>query len=137
MLCNPLPVRVAGSHRPVCPVSIVLIVLCLFTYFGTSARAQSNALTLPRTLDQLVDESHVVIQGWVTRVTVQPHGSLRNLMTLSVTLQLEDSLKGNPPNLFTFTQAVLDRTDLQREMGYRPGQHLFLILIKPNSYGLA
>jgi len=101
-----------------------------------SASAQSNAITVPRNLGQLVDESQTVAQGWVASVAVEPHGQLKNLMTVVVTFQVEESLKGGVPKIYTFSQAVIDRRDLQQKMGYRVGQHLLLILIKPNLYGL-
>jgi len=81
-----------------------------------SASAQSNAITVPRNLGQLVDESQTAAQGWVASVAVEPHGQLKNLMTVVVTFQVEESLKGGVPKIYTFSQAV--------------------ILIKPNLYGL-
>jgi hypothetical protein len=98
--------------------------------------AQSSALTVSRNLGQLVDESQTVIQGWVTSVSLEPHVQLKNLMTVVVTVQVEDSLKGTASKSYTFSQAVIDRRDQQQKMGYRVGQHLLLILIKPSVYGL-
>lgn len=133
-----LSARAASSLRGFWVNSVAILVVCvcmLLTAAPTSA--QRNALTLPRNLGQLVDESPTVLQGWVTAVTIQPHATLRNLMTVAVTLQVEESLKGDAAKSFTFTQAVIDARDLQQKMGYRVGQHLLLILIKPSVYGLS
>jgi hypothetical protein len=76
------------------------------------------------------------VEGWVTSVVLEPHPQLKNLMTLSVTLQVEDTVKGQTGKTYSFRQAAIDRAELQRKMGYRPGQHLLLILMKPSVYGL-
>ena len=99
--------------------------------------AQSRAITLPRNISQLVEESPAVVQGWVTQVKLEPSSHLRNLLTVAVTLQLEETLKGKARGEFTFRQAVIDARDRDRKMGYQPGQHLLLIVIKPNKYGLS
>ena len=99
--------------------------------------AQDTALTLPRNLVQLVDESELIVQGHVTNVSLQRHEQLSNLMTVVVTLQVEDSLKGTPTTVYTFRQAVIDRRDQQQFLGYRPGQHVLLLLIRPSAYGLS
>jgi len=113
----------------------ILVAAAFFPFL--SASAQSSALTASRNLRQLVTESHTVIQGSVTSVVMQPHAQWHNLMTVVVTLQVEDALRGNPGSTYTFAQAVIDRRDLQQKMGYRAGQHLLLILLKPNVYGLS
>ena len=67
---------------------------------------------------------------------MEPHPQLKNLMTVVVTLQVEETLKGIGASTFTFRQAVIDKQDQQQNMGYRTGQHLLLVLIKPSQYGL-
>jgi hypothetical protein len=54
-----------------------------------------------------------------------------------VTLQVEDSLKGTAHSVYTFRQAVIDRRDQQQMLGYRAGQHVLLLLIRPSVYGLS
>jgi hypothetical protein len=117
-------------------VAILAFSVCSFMT-NVCASAQSNALTLPRNLAELVDESQTVMQGWVTDVTLEPHEKLNNLMTVVVTLRVEETLKGETAKSYSFSQAVIDKRDLQQRMGYRVGQHLLLILIKPSSYGLS
>jgi hypothetical protein len=94
-------------------------------------------LTIPRNLLQLVDESERIVQGRVTNVTLEPHAQLSNLMAVAVTLQVEDNLKGTALSLYTFHQVAIDRRDQQELLGYRPGQHVLLILMRPSVYGLS
>lgn len=118
-----------------CTFPIILLCCCSLTW-GVSTSAQTTAVTLPRNIGQLVSESQMVVQGWVTSVALERHGQLENLMTVVVSLQVEETLKGDAAKTFTFQQAVIDRRDQRDRMGYRTGQHLLLILIKPNPYGL-
>lgn len=112
-----------------------LILICAFAV-APSTCAQSDAITLPRNIGELVSESQVVVQGWVTAVTLEPHEQLRNLMTVVVTLQVEETLKGETLKTLTFRQAVIDKRDQQQHMGYQVGQHVLLVLMKPSKFGL-
>ena len=113
------------------------LISSVILFASASASGQSSALTLPRNIATLTGESQIVVQGWVASVSLEPHEQLKNLMTVVITLQVEETLKGAPVKTLTFRQAVLDRKDLQQEMGYRTGQHLLLALIKPSHYGLS
>ena len=139
----PFPLRTAISPLEIAPRSrsgnffAFLTLLFCTLVCGIPTPAQSSALTVPRNLAQLVAESQIVIQGQVINVDLKPHENLKNLMTVVVTLQVEDSLKGYADKTYTFSQAVIDKIDLQRRMGYSVGQHLLLVLIKPSAYGLS
>ncbi len=117
--------------------AFLLLSLGCLSLLVAAARPQSNALVLPRNLLQLVDESELVLEGRVIGVTLEPHAQLSNLLTVVVTLQVEENLKGMTPSSFSFRQAVIDRRDQQQKMGYRAGQHLLLTLIRPSAYGLS
>lgn len=106
-------------------------------FFAPASFPQRNAITAPRNLDQLVSESQTVVQGHITEVVLEPHPTLKNLMTLRITLQTEDALKGQPGSSYTFRQAVLERRDMADRMGYHVGDHVLLILMAPNRYGLS
>lgn len=115
-----------------------ILTLCICTVLlGLPLCAQSNAITLPRNLGELVVESETVVQGWVTSVALEQHPQLKNLMTVVVTIRVEDILKGNNADSFTFRQAVIDRKDLREKFGYRTGQHVLMILYKTSQFGLA
>ena len=99
---------------------------------------QGNALTVPRNLAHLVDESELVLEGRVTSVALEPHPQLRHLLTVAVTLQVKEVLKGTAGgSTYTFRQAVIDRREQGDRLGYRVGQQLLLTLIRPNAYGLS
>lgn len=115
-----------------CVLLLISLLVCPFWH----AAAQTNAITVPRNLGELVGESQTVVQGWVTSVTVEPHAQLKNLMTVVVTMRVEDTLKGSPASTYTFRQAVIDRRDLQKKLGYRTGQHVLMILYKTSQFGL-
>lgn len=133
----PFLFRTARLHRSLSSPTFALLVFCMASLiFAAPGFAQSNAITLPRNLGELVTESHMVVQGWVTNVTLEPHEQLKNLMTVVVTLRVEESLKGETLKTLTFRQAVIDRRDLQQYMGYRTGQHLLLVLMSPSRFGL-
>jgi hypothetical protein len=133
----PFPSRSGRFHRSIPSYAFATLVFCAGSLIlASSASAQSNAITLPRNLGELVSESHVVVQGWVTGVTLEPHDQLKNLMTVVVTLQVEETLKGENLKTLTFRQAVIDKRDQQQNLGYRKGQHLLLVLIKPSKFGL-
>lgn len=133
----PLTIWSARSCLLIRSHALAILTFCICTLLsGFSSCAQSNAVTLPRNLGELVLESETVVQGWVTSVTVEPHAQLKNLMTVVVTIRVEDSLKGNIANNYTFRQAVIDRKDLRDKMGYRTGQHVLMILYKTSQFGL-
>jgi hypothetical protein len=58
-------------------------------------------------------------------------------MTVVVTIRVEETLKGITADGFTFRQAVIDRKDFREKLGYRPGQHVLMILYKTSQFGLA
>ena len=133
----PFPSRPGGFHRSSPSYAFALLVFCIGSLIlASSAFSQSNAITLPRNLGDLVSESQVVVLGWVTGVTLEPHDQLKNLMTVVVTLQVEETLKGENLKTLTFRQAVIDKRDQQQHMGYRTGQHVLLLLISPSRFGL-
>jgi hypothetical protein len=118
--------------------AVVCVAAGLATVCGASpARAQRDALTLPRNLAELVSEAHVVVEGQVLSVTLETHPQLKQLTTVVVTLRVDEALKGPAGESYTFRQAVLDPRDLRDKMGYRPGQNVLLLLIRPNQYGLS
>ena len=119
--------------RLIRPLSFLLCLLVL----SFPLRGQSSALTLPRNLVQLVDESDLIVQGRVTNVALERSEQLSNLMTVAVTVEVEESLKGTATSVHTFRQVAIDRRDQQQLLGYRPGQHVLLLLIRPSVYGLS
>jgi hypothetical protein len=127
--------RVEAGRRG--PALVHFALLALMMAAPVSVRGQVTALTLPQNLSELVSQSQLVVQGWVRQVIVASHPTLRNLMTVVVTVQVEDTFKGSAPATYTFRQAVIDRRDLQNKLDYSAGEHVVLFLIKPSTYGLS
>ena len=99
--------------------------------------AQRGALTLPRSLDQLVDQAATIIRSHVVSARVERHPTLTNLQTIVVTLRVQQTLKGQAGQTFTFRQYIWDVRDRFDAAGYRKGQHLLLLMNPPTRYGLS
>jgi hypothetical protein len=99
--------------------------------------AQRGALTLPRSLDQLVDQATTIIRGHVVSARVERHPTLTNLHTIVVTLRVHQTFKGQAGQTFTFRQYIWDVRDRFDAAGYRKGQHLLLLMNPPTRYGLS
>jgi len=101
------------------------------------AQAQRGALTVPQNLGELVEEAATIVRGRVVSARVEPHPQLQNLHTVVVTLRVERTLKGESGETFTFRQFIWDVRDRSNAAGYRKGQHLLLLMIKPSVHGLS
>lgn len=99
------------------------------------APAQTGTRTLTRSLDQLVDESSVIIRGQVVSAQVQPHSQLKNLLTVVVTINVTNTYKGTQQKSLVFRQYVLSN-DPEDNLGYHKGQELILLLRPASEYGL-
>ena len=99
--------------------------------------AQRGALTASRNLAELVDESGVILRGHVISTRVEPHPQYPALWTVVVTLQVDETLKGQTGDTYTFRQFVWDSRDRDDAAGYAKGGQLLLLLISPNANGLS
>ena len=133
-----MPVRAAKPVKSLRHLfgSAFLLLVCLFSA-SALAEAQRGALTIPQALPELVDEAGIILRGRVLSARVEPHPELQNLYTVVVTLRVERTLKGEAGETFTFRQFIWDVRDRSNAAGYRKGQHLLLLLIKPSVHGLS
>ena len=133
-----MPVRTPNpaKRRPKLFGSASFLLLCLLCA-PALAEAQRGALTVPQALPELVDEAGIIVRGHVLSARVEPHPEFQNLHTVVVTLQVERTLKGEPRETHTFRQFIWDVRDRYNAAGYQKGQHLLLLLLKPNQHGLA
>jgi len=114
-----------------------VFVAFLYLLLGVSAgNAQRGALTLPRNLDQLTQQSALVVDGTVLSARVERHPQLTNLYTVVVTMRVSETLKGKAGATLTFRQFIWDIRDRYDAAGYRKGQRLLLLLNGETSYGL-
>ncbi|MGH9813295.1 MAG: hypothetical protein ACRD4T_09190 [Candidatus Acidiferrales bacterium] len=132
-----MPVRTPNpaKRRPKLFGSVSLLLLCLLCAPALS-EAQRGALTVPQALPELVDEAGIIVRGHVLSARVEPHPEFQNLYTVVVTLRVERTLKGEPHQTCT-RQFIWDVRDRYNAAGYQKGQHLLLLLLKPNQHGLA
>jgi hypothetical protein len=112
------------------------LVLALFLAVGIGALAQRGALTLPFDLSQMTARSQRIVRGRVASARVEKHPQYKNLNTVVVTFQVEESLKGAPASTITFRQFLWDLRDLEDAAGYRRGQELLLFLHPVSAAGL-
>ena len=118
----------------------ILVALCVFASLylesPTSCHSQGGARTVPRALDQLVEEADLIVHGYVVSAKIEPHPQLHNLMTVVVTMSVKDTYKGAPRKSLVFRQYVWDidrRHDLSE---YGKGEELILLLGPVSEYGL-
>ncbi|HEU5231586.1 MAG TPA: hypothetical protein VFU50_01910 [Terriglobales bacterium] len=103
---------------------------------STCASAQRGALTAPESIDELTQQSTLIVHGYVTSAKVEPHPQFHNLMTVLVTLNVEDTLKGSPQKSLQFRQYIWDIRDQLDAAKYAKNQELLLMLGPTSPYGL-
>jgi hypothetical protein len=108
----------------------------LTLFMATSSHAQRGALTIPRGLDQLTQEADVILRGYVTSARVEPHPQLTNLMTVLVSMNVAETVKGAPRKSIVFRQYVWDLRDQLDGAQYRKGEELLLLLGPVSENGL-
>ena len=67
---------------------------------------------------------------------MEPHPQFPNLMTVVVTLDVQETLKGAPQKSIQFRQYIWDVRDRRDAAGYRKGEELLLMLVPTSTYGL-
>jgi hypothetical protein len=117
------------------PVLVILALALLAASPGMLA-AQRGALTLPRALDELTQEASLIVHANVISATVEPHPELQNLMTVVVSLVVQETLKGAPGKTLQFRQYIWDMRDQHDAARYAKGQELLLMLGPVSKYGL-
>ncbi len=114
-------------------LALILLVVIATAPLG----AQRGAITLPQNLAELVDEAAAIVRGHVVSARVEKHPELTGLATVVVTLQVQETLKGNAVTTYTFRQFIWDVRDRYDVAGYRKGQQVLLLMTKPSPYGLS
>jgi hypothetical protein len=113
-----------------------LVVGVAFACIAGPLSAQRGAVTAHRSLDQLVGEAEVIVHGSVVSAKVEPHPQFKNLMTVLVTMNVVDTLKGKTTKTLQFRQYVWDIRDQLDAAQYGKGQELLLLLGPVSQYGL-
>lgn len=103
---------------------------------SAGAWAQRGALTTSRGLDQLTQEAQTIVRGYVTSAKVEHDPKLRNLTTVLVSMNVEETLKGTPQKTLQFRQYIWDLRDQLDAARYAKGEELLLMLGPVSPYGL-
>lgn len=98
--------------------------------------AQHGATTAQANLDQLVQQAHTIVHGYVVSAVMEPHPQFSNLQTVVVTIKVERALKGSAGTTLVFRQFVWDARDVPTLAGYRKSEELLLFLGPVSEYGL-
>ena len=114
--------------------TFLLFLACIV---AVPAWAQRGAITIPRNLDQLTDRAVDIVRGSVVSARVEKHPQFQNLDTVVVTLRVQETLKGDAQETFTFRQYIRDIRDTFDAAGYLKGQDMLLLMIAPSPYGLS
>src|SRR3989304_2696954 len=101
------------------------------------ANAQRGGLAIQQNLAELVDHADTIVRGRVVHARVEPHPEFPALQTVVVTLRVQETLKGQAGETFTFRQYVWDLHDRTDAAGYRKGGELLLFLTPPSEAGLS
>lgn len=111
-------------------------ILLLMALLSSGAVAQRTALTVTSPLDRLTSEAHLIIRGRIAAARVEPHPQLTNLMTVVVTVNVDETLKGSARRTVQFRQYLWDIRDQRNAAGYAKGQEMLLMLGSVSQYGL-
>lgn len=79
----------------------------------------------------------MIVHASVKSAKVEPHPKFSNLMTVLVTLDVQETLKGPAQKSLLFRQYVWDFRDQRNAAGYRKGEELLLMLGPVSQYGLS
>lgn len=94
--------------------------------------AQHGARVIHRNLAELVNDAGIVVHGRVLSVRAEPHPQYGNLMTVVVSLEVLELLKGQGGAPLTYRQFVWDQRDAQSKLGYKVGDEVLLLLTTPH-----
>ncbi len=112
--------------------ALAAVLLCV-----TPGAGQRGAVVRHVNLQQMVNQAAVIFRGHVVSAHVEPHPDHGNLKTVVVTLRVQETLKGQPGETYTFRQFIWDIRDIHAAAGYQKGQELLLLMNPPNRYGLS
>lgn len=125
------------SPSPKTPALLCLVVLSSLAVLAPISSAQNGAIVVHRNLGELVDRAGIIVVGKILSARVQPHPEFKNLPTVLVTVEVEESLKGDVGGLYVYRQAILDVREQYDSAGYKKGEPVLLLLAKPSRMGLS
>lgn len=122
--------------RRFCAYAGLAAYLAVTAFLPAAHPSQQGAITVQRSLSELVAQAATIVRGRVSEVKVERHPQLRNLTTLVVTIRVERTLKGESVRHFTFRQYLWDARARDGKDGYVKGEELLLLVNPTSRYGL-
>lgn len=127
--------QIVSARRSFGITSWLLVIVVLVA--SPPLAAQRGEIVLQQNLAELVHQAATIVRGRVVSVSAEPHPQFSNLDTVVVTLKVAELIKGEAGQEFVFRQFIFDIRDRHTSLGYKPGQEVLLLMIKPSQYGLS
>src|SRR5437879_4028410 len=102
--------------------TVALSALLLLSVSMPLPAAQRGALTVTRSLPDLVAEAGVIVRGQIASTRVEPHPQFTALWTVLVTVQVDEAIKGQVGSSYAFRQFLWDQRDREAAAGCQHGQ---------------
>lgn len=94
--------------------------------------AQHGPRVIQRNLAELVGDAGTIVHGRVVGVRIEPHPQYTGLKTAVVDLEIVELLKGQSGAPFSFRQYIWDDREAQGKLGYKIGEEVLLLMLKPH-----
>lgn len=133
--CAATKLNVRGTPLRITRIALVLAVAVLVA--AAPVLAQRGFRVQSRNLAELTSDARIILSGRVLSVRSEPHPQYTGLMTVVVTVEPLEVLKGQVPAPFSFRQYVLDERDAESKLNYKVGEEVLLMLTGASSAGLS
>lgn len=91
----------------------------------------------PVNLAYLSQRADIIVQGRITKAVEEPMPGYPHVPTISVTVAVDQSLRGTTAKTYTFREVLIGRRSKASKKSYGVGQRFFLFLPFPSQYGLS
>jgi hypothetical protein len=91
----------------------------------------------PVNLAYLSQRADVILQGRIIKVVEEPLPGYPNIPTVSVTVAVDQSLRGVAKKIYTFREVRIGQRPTSAKRSYGVGQRYMLFLPSPSQYGLS
>ncbi len=119
--------RWTGLRRATAALALILLACPLSAQF----------MVQPVNLAYLSQRADVIVQGRITRVVEEPLPGYPNIPTVSVTVAVDQSLRGVAAKTYTFREVRIGQRPRSGKRSYGVGQQYMLFLPSPSQYGLS
>jgi hypothetical protein len=126
------------SARPMLqPPRLVLLLHALLFLILFTAPLRAQFMVQNVSLAYLVQRADVIVQGRVTNVSHDHLPGYPNIPTVTVTLNVENMLRGPATGTYTFREVFLGLRGKEGKQSYSVGHRILLFLPTPSPFGLS